>query len=98
METLYAAYRLAKDNNGAPGSDGVTFETIEAAGVEAFLAQLRAELVQRPYRHLPLRKVGIPKEGGTRHWSIPASRDRVVQGARKLILEPICEADLQAGS
>jgi RNA-directed DNA polymerase len=46
METFYAAYRLAKDTNGAPGSDGVTFETIEAAGVEAFLAHLRVELLQ----------------------------------------------------
>ena len=71
METLYAAYRLAKDNNGALGSDGVTCETIEAVGVEAFLAQLREELVQRTYRPLPLRKVGIPKEGGTRHLSMP---------------------------
>jgi RNA-directed DNA polymerase len=76
----------------------VTFETIEAAGVEAFLAQLREEVVQRTYRPLPLRKVGLPKEGGTRHLAIPAIRDRVVQGALKLILEPICEADLQAGS
>jgi RNA-directed DNA polymerase len=97
-ETLWAAYRLAKENNGAPGSDGVTFEAIEAAGVETFLTQLREELVQRTYRPLPLRRVGIPKEGGTRHLSIPAIRDRVVQGAFKLILEPIFEADFPSGS
>ena len=47
METLYEAYRLAKANNGAPGSDGVTFEAIEASGVEAFLQQIRDELVAR---------------------------------------------------
>ena len=98
METLWAAYRLVKENNGAPGSDGVTFEAIEAAGVEMFLTQLREELVQRTYRPLPMRRVGIPKEGGTRHLSIPTIRDRVVQGAFKLILEPIFEADFQSGS
>ena len=98
LETLREAYRLAKENNGAPGSDGVTFEAIEAAGIEAFLEQLREELVQRTYRPLRVRKVGIPKEGGTRQLSIPAIRDRVVQGALKLILEPIFEADFQPGS
>ena len=97
-ETLWTAYRLAKDNNGAPGSDGVTFEASAAAGVEAFLPRLREELEQRTYRPLPLRKVGILKEGGTRHLSMPAIRDRVVQGAIKLILEPIFAADFQSGS
>jgi RNA-directed DNA polymerase len=98
LETLRAAYRLAKENNGAPGSDGVTFEAIEAAGIEAFLEQLREELVQRTYRPVRVRKVGIPKEGGTRQLSIPALRDRVIQGALKRILEPIFEADFQPGS
>ncbi len=97
-ETLEEAYRLAKDNDGAPGIDGVTFEAIEAEGVAGFLGQLREELVQRTYRPLRVRKVQIPKEGGTRQLSIPAIRDRVVQGALKLILEPIFEADFQPGS
>ncbi len=97
-ETLFEAYRLAKENDGAPGIDGVTFEAIEAAGAEQFLDQLREELVQRTYRPLRLRKVDIPKEGGKRRLSIPAIRDRVVQGALKLILEPIFEADFQPGS
>jgi RNA-directed DNA polymerase len=98
-ETLRFAYRLAKHNDGAPGSDGVTFEAIEADGVERFLDQLREELLQRSYRPQRPRKVGIPKEGGqTRQLSIPAIRDRVVQGALKLILEPIFEADFQPGS
>jgi RNA-directed DNA polymerase len=98
-ETLVEAYRLAKANDGAPGIDGVTFEAIEAAGVEGFLAQLREELEQRTYRPLRVRSVGIPKaDGGTRQLSIPAIRDRVVQGALKLILEPIFEADFQPGS
>src|SRR5215813_6973150 len=98
-ETLHAAYQLAKQNDGAPGMDGVTFEVIEADGVEPFLDQLREELVQRCYRPQRPRKVGIPKDGGkTRQLSIPSIRDRVVQGALKLILEPIFEADFQPGS
>ena len=97
-ETLFEAYRLAKDNDGAPGIDGVTFEQIETQGVAPFLDELREELVQGTYRPLRLRKVGIPKEGGVRTLSIPAIRDRVVQGALKLILEPIFEADFQPGS
>jgi RNA-directed DNA polymerase len=98
-ETLRAAYELAKQNDGAPGVDGVTFEAIEAESVDAFLDVLREELVQRRYRPLRPRKVGIPKEGGkVRHLSIPTIRDRVVQGALKLILEPIFEADFQPGS
>src|SRR5215813_1160470 len=60
-ETLREAYRLAKLNDGAPGADGVTFEAIEAEGVEDFLDQLREQLVQRTYRPLRVRSVGIPK-------------------------------------
>jgi len=98
-ETLWEAYQLAKQNDGAPGIDGVTFQAIEAGGLERFLGQLREELVQRRYRPRRLRKVKIPKEGGkTRQLSIPCIRDRVVQGALKLILEPIFEADFQPGS
>jgi RNA-directed DNA polymerase len=97
-ETLCEAYRLAKANDGAPGIDGVTFEAIEADGLEGFLGQLREELLQRTYRPLRLRKVAIPKAGGSRQLSIPTIRDRVVQGALKLILEPIFEADFQPGS
>jgi RNA-directed DNA polymerase len=98
METLREAYRLAKANGGAPGSDGVTFAAIESDGLETFLVQLQTELVQRTYRPMRLRKVEIPKAGGTRQLSIPTIRDRVVQGALKLILEPIFEADFQPGS
>ena len=98
-ETLQAAYELAKQNDGAPGIDGVTFDAIEADGMDAFLDQLREELVQRRYRPQRPRKVGIPKDGGkVRRLSIPSIRDRVVQGALKLILEPIFEADFQPGS
>src|SRR4051812_7711421 len=98
-ETLREAYRLAKANDGAPGIDGVTFAAVEAEGVEAFLDQLRQELVERTYRPQRARKVEIPKGGGKmRQLLIPSVRDRVIQGAVKLILEPIFEADFQPGS
>jgi len=91
---------MAKSNNGAPGIDGVTFEAIEESGVEGFLKQIQDELDQNTYQAMPVRKKEIPKDGGTkvRVLSIPSIRDRVVQGAIKLILEPIFEADFQSGS
>jgi RNA-directed DNA polymerase len=100
METLREAYDLAKNNDGAAGTDGVTFEAIEAQGVEAFLGQIQDELTEYRYAPLPARRQEIPKDGGNkvRVLSIPAIRDRVVQGALKLILEPIFEADFQSGS
>jgi RNA-directed DNA polymerase len=99
-ETLHEAYRLTKKNDGAPGVDGVTFAAIEAGGVDAFLKQLRDELVTRRYVPLPNRRKEIPKDGGkkVRVLGIPSIRDRVVQGALLLILEPIFEADFQPGS
>jgi RNA-directed DNA polymerase len=99
LETLRHAYALAKRNNGAPGIDGVTFEAIEREGVGRFLKQLRQELVSGTYRPMRNRKKEIPKGGGkVRTLGIPTIRDRVVQGALKLILEPIFEADFQEGS
>jgi RNA-directed DNA polymerase len=99
IETLRAAYELAKQNDGAPGVDGVTFEAIEEQGVETLLEQLRDELTGHTYEPLPARRQEIPKDGGkVRVLSIPAIRDRVVQGAVKLILEPVFEADFQPGS
>ena len=100
METLCEAYQMAKSNDGAPGIDGVTFEAIEESGVEKFLQQIRNELVTNTYRPTLVRRKEIPKDGGNkvRVLSIPAIRDRVVQGALKHILEPIFEADFQPGS
>ncbi len=98
-EVLRAAYRFAKKNNGAPGIDGVSFAVIEAAGVERFIDEIRRDLVDRTYRPRRVRRVEIPKEGGkVRTLSIPTIRDRVVQGALKLVLEPIFEADFHPGS
>ena len=100
METLRAAYQMAKSNEGAPGSDGVTFAAIEAQGVEVFLGQIQSELQRRCYVPQRPRRREIPKEGGhkVRTLSIPSIRDRVVQGAPKQITEPVLEADFQPGS
>jgi len=73
METLREAYRMAEQNDGAPGIDGVTFEAIEEGGVENFLLQIRDELVSNTYRPMRARKKEIPKDGGkkVRVLSIP---------------------------
>ena len=98
-ETLREAYEMARRNGGAAGIDGLTFATIEEAGLEAFLDDIHDELHSRTYRPSANRQVEIPKDGGkVRILGIPTIRDRVVQGALKLILEPIFEADFQAGS
>lgn len=99
LDVLGEAYRLAKANNGAPGVDGVSFKQVEAEGREQLLETLSRELREKTYQPLPCRPVKIPKEGGkTRGLKIPAIRDRVVQGAVRLVLEPIFEADMQPGS
>jgi RNA-directed DNA polymerase len=99
LDVLREAYRLARKNNGAPGVDGVSFSQIEEEGAEVLLSILSRELREKTYRPLPCRQVNIPKEGGkVRGLKIPAIRDRVVQGAVHLILEPIFEADFQPGS
>ena len=99
QETLCEAYRLAKSNGGAPGIDGITFEAIEESGVERFLQDLRGELLSETYRPQQNRRKEIPKgDGKVRVLGIPCILDRVVQGALKLILEPIFEADFQDGS
>ena len=125
METLLTAYKLAKQNNGSPGIDGLTFEDIEkgiynkekeqiqtqaefnikntpestTTPLEQFLLQIQKELLELTYYPSVYRKHEIPKENGKiRVLSIPTIKDRVVQIALKLILEPIFEADFQDGS
>jgi RNA-directed DNA polymerase len=96
-DILRHAYALARDNAGAAGVDGMTFAQIEASGLEAWLAGLREELVSKTYRPDPVRRVMIPKPngGGERALGIPTIRDRVIQTAAKLVLEPIFEADFE---
>ena len=93
-DTLADAYRQAKRNGGSPGLDGQTFADIEAAGLDHFLEALREELLAGTYHPQPNRAVEIPKDRDkVRKLQIPCIRDRVVQGALKLILEAIFEAD-----
>jgi RNA-directed DNA polymerase len=98
-DVLRHAYALARANDGAPGVDGTTFAQIEASGLEGWLTGLREELVSKTYRPAPVRRVMIPKPGGgERPLGIPTIRDRVVQTAAKLVLEPIFEADFEDGA
>jgi RNA-directed DNA polymerase len=95
-DILRYAYGLARTNAGAPGVDGVSFAEIETQGLEAWLAGLHEELVSKTYRPDPVRRVMIPKaDGGERPLGIPTIRDRVVQTAAKIVLEPIFEADFE---
>jgi RNA-directed DNA polymerase len=90
-DILHHAYALTRANKGASGVDGCTFAMVEAAGLEAWLASIRNDLIKKTYQPAPVRRVMIPKPGGNgeRALGIPTLRDRVVQTAAKLVLEPI---------
>jgi len=95
-DTLETAYQKARENQGSPGVDGVSFQDIEMSekGVSGFIDEIEEALKQKRYRPGPVRRVYIPKpDGSLRPIGIPEIRDRVVQGAVKLIIEPIFEAD-----
>jgi len=95
-DILAHGWTLAKANAGAPGVDGQSFEQIESQGLEKWLNGIREDLRNRTYKPEPVRRVMIPKAGGgQRPLGIPTIRDRVVQTAAKLVIEPIFEADLE---
>ena len=95
-DILYHAYRLAKANGGSAGVDVMTFKHVELEGVDEWLSGIREELRTKAYRPQPVLRVMIPKPGGGwRPLGIPTIRDRVIQTAAKLVLEPIFEADLE---
>lgn len=95
-DILWRAWQEVRANGGAAGIDGVTLEAVERQGVEQFLEHIRQDLMAGPYRPQPVRRVHIPKpDGGQRPVGIPTVRDRVVQQACKVVIEPIFEANFQ---
>ncbi|KHE93562.1 MAG: group II intron reverse transcriptase/maturase [Candidatus Scalindua rubra] len=101
MDILSHAYSRVRANRGASGVDQVTFESIETMeeGAEGYLKRLAAELFAKRYKPMPVRRVYIPKaDGNKRPLGIPTVKDRIVQMAVKIVIEPIFEADFCANS
>lgn len=99
MDILEEAYRRAKANGGTSGIDGETFSGIETRGVAEYLAILQEELKQEQYKPKPVKRVYIPKANGKqRPLGIPTIKDRIVQTAFLIVLEPIFEADFMESS
>lgn len=98
-DVLYEAWRRVKTNKGSSGVDGITIEDIEAKGVKCYLTGIQSELKSGIYRPLPVRRVMIPKpDGSQRPLGIPCVKDRIVQMATKIAIEPVFEAEFKGCS
>jgi len=96
---LREAYKRSKANNGNPGVDGISFQDIEKYGVDKFISEIISELENRIYKPQAVLRVDIPKANGkTRPLGIPTIKDRVIQMATKLVIEPIFDADFEENS
>lgn len=95
-DVLYEAWKRVKANKGSNGIDGIAIEDIEAKRVERYLTRIQSELKSGTYRPLPVRRVMIPKsDGSQRPLGIPCVKDRIVQMATKIAIEPVFEADFK---
>ena len=95
-DVLYEAWKRVKANQGSSGMDGITIEDIETKGVSRYLKVIQQELMDGKYKPSPVKRVMIPKPDGTqRPLGIPTVKDRIVQMATKIAIEPVCEADFK---
>ena len=98
-DVLYEAWKRVKANKGSSGVDGITIEDIEVMGVNRYLTGIQSELKSGTYKPLPVRRVMIPKpDGSQRPLGIPCVKDRIVQMATKIAIEPVFEADFKGCS
>ena len=94
LDILWRAWKEVRENKGSAGIDGITFEMIEEYGVEEYLLDIQEDLKNKKYRPKPVKRVYIPKpDGKQRPLGIPTIRDRIVQQACKIVIEPIIEAN-----
>ena len=95
-DVLYEAWKWVKANKGSSGVDGIRIEDIEAMGIEKYLSEIKSELMDGKYKPSPVKRVMIPKpDGSERPLGIPTVKDRIVQMATKIAIEPVFEADFR---
>ena len=95
-DVLFEAWKRVKANKGSSGVDGVKIEDVEAMGIEKYLSEIKSELMNGKYKPSPVKRVMIPKpDGSERPLGIPTVKDRIVQMATKIAIEPVFEADFR---